>query len=50
VNVRRSLCGIARTPLFLFRNTAALVKALGRLCIQDWEVVGDAEGEPLLDL
>jgi hypothetical protein len=27
-------------------RTAALVKALGRLGIQDWEGVGDAEGEP----
>jgi hypothetical protein len=28
-------------------RTAALVKALGRLGIQDWEGVGDAEGEAL---
>jgi hypothetical protein len=28
-------------------RTAALVKALGRLGIQDWEGVGDAEGEPV---
>ena len=27
-------------------RTAALVKALGRLGIQEWEGVGDAEGEP----
>ena len=27
-------------------RTAALVKALGRLGIQDWQGVGDAEGEP----
>lgn len=28
-------------------RTAVLVKALGRLGIQDWEGVGDADGEPL---
>jgi len=28
-------------------RTAALVKALGRLGIQEWEGVGDAEGEPM---
>jgi hypothetical protein len=28
-------------------RTAALVKALGRLGIQDWEGVGNAEGEPV---
>jgi hypothetical protein len=28
-------------------RTAALVKALGRLGIQDWEGVGDADGEPV---
>ena len=27
-------------------RTAALVKALGRLGIQEWQGVGDAEGEP----
>ncbi|MFZ1415828.1 MAG: hypothetical protein WAS73_14810 [Defluviicoccus sp.] len=28
-------------------RTAALVKALGRLGIQEWEGVGDGEGEPV---
>ena len=28
-------------------RTAALVKALGRLGIQDWQGVGDADGEPV---
>ena len=28
-------------------RTAALVKALGRLGVQDWEGVGDADGEPV---
>ena len=28
-------------------RTAALVKALGRLGIQDWQGVGDADGEPM---
>lgn len=28
-------------------RTAALVKSLGRLGVQEWEGVGDAEGEPV---
>ncbi|MFZ1413884.1 MAG: hypothetical protein WAS73_04800 [Defluviicoccus sp.] len=46
-DVHRSIAPPQNETQAAGERTAALVKALGRLGIQAWEGVGDAEGEPL---
>ena len=46
-DVHRSIAPPQNETQAAGERTAALVKALGRLGIQEWEGVGDAEGEPL---
>ena len=45
--VQRSAASSQNETQAVGERTAVLVKALGRLGIQEWQGVGDAEGEPV---